>query len=44
MPNIKLQSADGDVISVDKDVARLSITIKTMLEGLSYCTMFEFKF
>jgi len=34
MPNIKLQSADGDVVVVDRDVAKLSVTIKTMLEDL----------
>jgi len=34
MPNIKLQSADGYVVVVDRDVAKLSVTIKTMLEDL----------
>ena len=35
MAIIKLQSSDGDVFDVDMDVAKLSSTIKTMLEDLA---------
>ncbi len=34
MPNIKLQSSDGGVMEVDVEIAKLSVTIKTMLENL----------
>lgn len=34
MPNIKLQSSDGVVMEVDVEIAKLSVTIKTMLENL----------
>ena len=33
MPNIKLQSLDGEVFEVDAEIAKQSVTIKTMLEG-----------
>ena len=33
MPNVKLQSSDGEVFDVDVDVAKVSMTIKNMLEG-----------
>ena len=32
-PKIKLQSSDGDVFDVEVEIAKQSVTIKTMLEG-----------
>jgi len=34
MPNIKLRSSDGEVFPVDYDVAKVSMTLKTMVENL----------
>ena len=33
MPSMKLQSSDGEMFEVDVEIAKQSVTIKTMLEG-----------
>ena len=33
MANVKLQSSDGEVFEVEADVAKVSATIKNMLDG-----------
>jgi S-phase kinase-associated protein 1 len=35
MPNVKVQSSDGEVFSVDFEVIKQSTTIKTMVDDLS---------
>ena len=34
MPNIKLQSSDEEIFEVDVEVARMSVTLRTMLDDL----------
>lgn len=35
MPNVKVQSSDGEVFTVDFEVIKQSTTIKTMVDDLS---------
>jgi S-phase kinase-associated protein 1 len=37
---IKLQSSDGDIFDVEVEIAKQSITIKTMLEGKIFSLIF----
>ena len=37
MPSMKLQSSDGEMFEVDVEIAKQSVTIKTMLEGRTSC-------
>lgn len=40
MPSMKLQSSDGEMFEVDVEIAKQSVTIKTMLEGQSSSSLF----
>ena len=40
MPSLKLQSSDGEVFSVETQIAKQSNTIRTMLEGKNFSLSF----
>ena len=33
MPSVKLQSSDGEIFEMDVEIAKVSVTIKNMLDG-----------
>ena len=33
MPNIKLQSSDGEIFDLDVEIAKQSVIIRTMIDG-----------
>lgn len=41
MPTIRLQSSDGDLFPVELEVAKCSVTIRTMLEVLGKCSSYK---
>ena len=43
MPTIKLQSSDGETFPVEVEIARQSVTIRTMLEDLGMYPFFLFE-
>uniref|UniRef100_A0A8C2RU51 SKP1 component POZ domain-containing protein n=1 Tax=Capra hircus TaxID=9925 RepID=A0A8C2RU51_CAPHI len=42
IPSIKLQSSDGEIIEVDIEIAKQSVTLKTVLEDLGMRLIFAF--
>ncbi len=43
MPSLKLQSSDGEVFSVETQIAKQSNTIRTMLEGKIFLFLLSMK-